>query len=117
MDYELALPGNGTAAISIRVSPTPIPKAQARSTLSEFNNIPEHRTTWHGLPADLGVIPCTTPSGPCPGFQCGFTVFENRTFYNVFVFSMDQQTAMQVIGSIRIPPEPLGTASSTIPAG
>ena len=103
LNYELDLPGNGTADVSIQVSTEPLLKAHARWIINDFfNNIPEHRTMWHGIDADLGVIACTTPAGPCPGFQGGFTVLVGRTLYDVFVFSTDRQTAERVVDSVRI---------------
>jgi len=100
--YELALPSQGRADISIVVSPMAVSSAQDHRIIDTYNNIPEHQTTWHGHPADLGVLPCTTPSGPCSGFVGGFTVVVGRTWYDVFLFSMDQQVAWRAIRSIRI---------------
>jgi|SRR5580658_6382749 hypothetical protein len=101
--YRLALPGGGVASIEIMVSPTAVLEAHARWIINDdFNNIPEHRTTWHGLPADAGVIPCTTPAGPCPGYQGGFTIFVGRTLYNVFVTSASSSIANEVVRSVEI---------------
>lgn len=101
--YRLVLPGAGSASIEIMVSPTAVLKAHARWIIHDlFNNIPEHRTTWRGLPADAGVLPCTTPAGPCPGFQGGFTIFVGRTLYNVFVSSSSSSIANEVVRSVEI---------------
>jgi len=72
--------------VSIIVSPSPIPPARASWIIdSYFDNIPQKLVTWHGVPADIGVLPCSTPSGACPGFVGGFTVVRGTTLYNVFI--------------------------------
>lgn len=101
--YRLVVPGGGVASIDIVVSPTAVLQAHARWIINDdFNSIPEHRTTWHGLAADAGVLPCTTPSGPCSGFQGGFTIFVGRTLYNVFVTSSSSSIANEVVRSVEV---------------
>ena len=75
-----------------------------------FNNDPERLTVWRGTAADLGVRPCSTPAGPCPGYVGGFQVFRSGVLYNVTLTSDDSGTAWAVLHSIRIP-------ASTTPGG
>ena len=83
---SLSLPRGGKMQVSIIVSPSPIPQALASRIIdSYFNNTPQKLVTWHGVPADIGVVPCSTPSGSCPGFVGGFTVVLGTALYNVFI--------------------------------
>jgi len=100
--YELVLPGNGNADVSILVSPAPVSRGRGQRIIGEFDSIPQHRTTWDGRAADIGVIPCVTPAGSCPGFVGGFTVVTKSAWYNVFLFSLDQSVAERAIESIRL---------------
>jgi hypothetical protein len=100
---RLALPDNGSLQWSVAASPTTVPAAHARWIINDFfNNTPERRGTWHGMPADLGVRPCSTPSGPCPGYLGGIQVLSGNTLYSVFVSADDRATIWNAIHSFGI---------------
>ena len=82
---SLSLPRGGKMQVLVIVSPSPIPQALTSRIIDGYDNIPQKLTTWHGVPADIGVVPCSTPAGACPGFVGGFTVVLGTTFYNVFI--------------------------------
>ncbi len=101
---KLALPDNGGVEVAVSVPSGPVAPAHARWIINDyFNNDPERLTVWHGTPADLGVRPCNTPAGPCPGYLGGFQAFRNGVLYNVTIASDSSDTAWAVIRSIRIP--------------
>lgn len=101
---KLTLPDNGVLFVAVSVPSGPITPAHAHWIINDyFNNDPERLSVWHGAPADLGVRPCNTPAGSCPGFLGGFQVFRNGVLYNVTVVSNSSATAWAVIHSIRIP--------------
>jgi hypothetical protein len=100
----LALPDNGTTQVAISVPSGPVAAAQAHWIINDlFNNDPERLTTWHGSPADVGVRPCNTPAGSCPGYLGGLQVFRSGVLYDVTVTSRSSDTAWAVIHSIRFP--------------
>lgn len=85
------------------MSPTPIPATTAHHLIYDFyNNIPAHLTIWHGIPADEGVIPCTTPAGSCPGYQAALTVLTGRALYDVRLGPRSAKEAHLVLNSVRI---------------
>ncbi len=101
---RLALPGNGAVDVVVSVPTGPVAPAHARWIIGDyFNNDPEHLTTWHGTPADLGVRPCNTPAGSCPGYLGGLQVLRGGVLYNVTMASDSSDTVWTVIRSIRIP--------------
>jgi hypothetical protein len=102
---SLNLPGNGRVQMAISVPLVPIPAAHAHWIINDFfNNDPERRTTWHVVPADLGVRPCNTPSGPCSGYLGGIQVIRDGTLYNVTVQADSSSLAWAVINSFRLAP-------------
>jgi hypothetical protein len=99
----VALPGGGKVGVGIGISPSAIPVSRAwRIIHGYFNNTPERLATWHGALVDRGIVPCGTPSGPCPGFLGGMAVLRDNTLYNVFVEAGNSSTAWAVINSFRI---------------
>ena len=107
----LALPGGGLEIVEISVSPGAIAGAHARWIINDdYNNLPEHLVTWHGAPADRGVIPCTTPAGPCSGYQGGMTVLRGNVLYDVFVQTGNEATARAVVNSFNIGLAPPGAS-------
>jgi hypothetical protein len=102
---RLALPDNGAVQVTVSVPSGSVAPAHAHWVINDFfNNDPERLTTWHGTPADLGVRPCNTPAGSCPGYLGGLQVFRGGVLYNVTIASDRSATAWAVIHSIRIPP-------------
>jgi hypothetical protein len=100
---SLSLPGGGKVQVQINISSFSIPKARRHWIIdSFFNNTPEKPTTWHGVPADLGVVSCVTPSGSCPGYDGGVTVVRGTALYNVFIHSGSSSTAWAVIHSFAV---------------
>ena len=100
---RLDLPDNGGVEVAVSVPSGSVSPAHARWIINDyFNNDPERRTTWHGSPADLGVRPCNTPAGPCPGYQGGLQVLRGGVLYDVTIASDSSDTAWAVIRSIRI---------------
>lgn len=100
----LALPGNGSVQVTVSVHSRALAPAHAHWIINDlFNNDPERLTTWHGTPADVGVRPCNTPAGACPGYLGGLQVFRNGALYNVTISSESSDSAWAVIHSIRIP--------------
>ena len=101
---SLALPDNGNIEVAVSIPSGPVTADHARWIINDFfNNVPERLTVWRGTAADLGVRPCSTPAGPCPGYVGGFQVFRSGVLYNVFLTSGDSETAWAVLHSIRIP--------------
>jgi hypothetical protein len=99
----LALPDKGSVRIAISVPTRTVALAHAHWIINDyFNNDPERLTTWHGTPADLGVRPCNTPAGSCPGYLGGFQVFRSGTLYNVTIDSDNSSIAWAVIHSVRV---------------
>jgi hypothetical protein len=100
----LALPDHGVVRVDVSLPTGPVAPALAHSIIHDFfNNVPERLTTWHGLPADIGVQPCGTGAGPCPGYIGGLQVFQSGVLYNVNIRNDSSDTAWAVIHSIRIP--------------
>lgn len=100
---KLALPHGGTVQVALSVPTNAVAPAHARWIINDyFNNDPERRVTWHGMPADLGVRRCNTPAGLCDGYVGGFQVFRDHVLYNVTVTSSSSATAWAVVRSIRI---------------
>ena len=99
----LALASGGLVRVTISVSASQIPKALAwRVIHGYFNNTPEHLTTWHGQVVDRGVVSCSTPSGPCPGYVGGMTELRGNTLYDMWVQSASSDTAWAVVNSFKI---------------
>jgi hypothetical protein len=97
--------------VEISVSPGTIAAPHARWIINDdYNNIPEHLVSWHGAPADRGVIPCTTPAGACPGFQGGMTVLQDNVLYDVFLQTGSEATAWAVVNSFNIDSAQAGTS-------
>ena len=100
----LTLPDNGSVRVAVSVPSGSVASAHAHWIINDFfNNDPERLATWHGTPADIGVRPCNTPAGPCPGYLGGLQVFRGGALYNVTIDSESSDTAWAVIHSIRIP--------------
>ncbi len=100
----LALPNNGVVRVDISVPSSSVAPAHAQWIINDyFKNVPERLTTWHGIPADIGVRPCSTPAGPCPGYLGGLQIIQSGALYNVTFRSNSSDTAWAVIHSIRIP--------------
>ncbi|HEX4216839.1 MAG TPA: hypothetical protein VHZ02_00600 [Acidimicrobiales bacterium] len=96
--YTLNLPGSGQVAATVTVSPSLISAARSHRIIYGFyNNIPERLTTWRGLPADAGIVPCSTPAGSCPGYIGGITVLKDNTLYNVFVDGVGSRAAAAAV--------------------
>jgi hypothetical protein len=101
---RLALPGNGSIEVAVSIPSRPVTADHAHWIINDFfNNDPERLTVWRGTSADLGVRPCNTPSGPCPGYVGGFQVVRGGVLYNVTLTSGDSDTVWAVLHSIRIP--------------
>jgi hypothetical protein len=101
--YRVALPAHGSVQVNVDVAYTPPTSAHARwITNDDFNNIPEHKSLWEGLPADIGVEPCSTPAGPCRGYLGGVVILDHQTLYNVFGSSLDRTTLFDVVHSVRL---------------
>lgn len=101
---RLTLPDNGGVEVTVSVPSGPVTKAHAHWIINDyFNNDPERLTTWHSTPADIGVRPCNTPAGSCPGYLGGLQVFRSGVLYNVTIASDSSDTVWAVIHSIRIP--------------
>jgi hypothetical protein len=101
---SLALPNNGSVQVAVSVPSGAVAPGHAHWIINDyFNNVPERLTTWHGTPADVGVQPCSTPAGACPGYLGGLQVFRTGALYNVTIDSDSSDTAWAVIRSIRIP--------------
>lgn len=99
----LTLPDGGWVRVAISVPSGSIVPANAHWIIHDyFNNIPERLTTWHGVPADMGVRPCSTPAGSCPGYVGGLQVFRRGALFNVTIDSDTSDTAWAVIRSIGI---------------
>jgi hypothetical protein len=98
----LALPGGGVARVEISLAASPIAAAHARWIIHDFyNKTPERLVSWQSQAADRGVVPCSTPAGPCPGYLGGMTVLRGQALYDVFVSSGDRGTAWAVVRSFR----------------
>ena len=99
----LALPDNGVVRVDVSVPSGSLAPALAHSIIYDyFNRDPERLTTWHGSPADIGVRPCGTAAGPCPGYMGGLQVFQNGVLYNINFRNDSSDTAWVMIYSIRI---------------
>jgi hypothetical protein len=99
----LALPNNGVVRVDVGVPSTSVTPALVHRIINYFNSDPYRLTTWHGNAADIGVRPCGTAAGPCPGYLGGLFVFQGGALYSVTIDSDSSDTAWAVIHSIRIP--------------
>jgi hypothetical protein len=81
-----------------------VPPARVNSFLRGFlpTSSGGRIVAWHGLPAAIESVPCSTPAGSCAGFVSALVVLDDRTIFDILVSAPTKAVTQAVFNSFRL---------------